>query len=199
MSSPRPTRRLPGPRWPWIVGLIIAVLLVVVYWKWIVAAITVALGWIFQDFFPWLGSWFIPWAQTPGFGGAAAVVAAAIAFTAARNQAGVQRDAQRKEQWWKRAEWALTLVLSDKTETREIGFEVLEALGRSDYAAEHETDFVDAATRGLKDAEDVDSEPGARITWANGDPTVEAASDALESSAEVADNENEGGDDDVPV
>lgn len=45
-----------------------------------------------------VGEWFLAWIQTPGFGGAAAVVAAVIAFGAAWRQANVQRKAQRKEQ-----------------------------------------------------------------------------------------------------
>lgn len=49
----------------------------------VVAVAAVGAGsalWIWTPgFYDWLGSWFIPWAQTPGFGGAAAVVAAIIA------------------------------------------------------------------------------------------------------------------------
>ena len=93
-----------------------------------------------------LDEWFFTWAQTPGFGGAAAVVAAVIAFMAAWRQSKVQRQAQRKEQWWKRAEWALNLTLSDDTETRTVGFQTLKALSESEWAAEHEGDVVAAAT-----------------------------------------------------
>jgi hypothetical protein len=84
-----------------------------------------------DDFFPWIGSWFIPWAQTPGFGGAAAVAAATIAFAAARHQARVQRESQRKEQWWKRAEWALNLTLDERAEVRTVGYNTLSALAAS--------------------------------------------------------------------
>jgi hypothetical protein len=93
-----------------------------------------------------VGEWFIAWVQTPGFGGAAAVLAAVVAFGAAWHQAGVQRHAQRKEQWWKRAEWALNLTLSNDSATRSVGFHTLEALSESEWAAEHEGDVIAAAT-----------------------------------------------------
>jgi hypothetical protein len=96
-------------------------------------------------FLDWAGSWFLPWAQTPGFGGFAAVVAATIAFAASRYQARVQRAAQRKEQWWKRTEWALNLTLSDEIAASEIGISVLEALASSEWANEHEDDVIAAA------------------------------------------------------
>ncbi len=88
----------------------------------------------------------MPWAQSPGFGGAAAVAAAVIAFFAARGQASVQRQAERKEQWWKRAEWALNLTLSQDSDIRTIGFHTLESLSTSEYADEHEGDVIAAAT-----------------------------------------------------
>ncbi|MFB2596257.1 hypothetical protein ACEXQE_00550 [Herbiconiux sp. P17] len=96
----------------------------------------------------WTGSWFVPWAQTPGFGGVAAVIAATIAFAASRYQARVQRSAQRKEQWWKRAEWALNLTLSDDRTRSEIGIAVLEALASSEWAGEHEDEVISAALSG---------------------------------------------------
>lgn len=82
----------------------------------------------------------------PGFGGAAAVVAAIIAYFAARHQAKTNRVAQRKEQWWKRAEWALKLTLSDDRELRIVGFETLQSLAESEWAGEHEADVVAAAS-----------------------------------------------------
>jgi hypothetical protein len=86
------------------------------------------------------------WLLSPGFGGAAAVLAAVIAYRVARRQADITLRAQRKEQWWKRAEWALNLTLSDKSENREVGLSTLDALSRSEWAAEHEGDVVAAAT-----------------------------------------------------
>jgi hypothetical protein len=92
--------------------------------------------------FDWLREWLL----SPGFGGAAAVVAAAIAYVAARRQAEANRAASRKEQWWKRAEWALNLTLSDKSENRIVGLDTLDALSRSEWVAEHEGDVIAAAT-----------------------------------------------------
>ncbi|TPW77579.1 hypothetical protein [Schumannella soli] len=96
--------------------------------------------------YEWLGSWLLPWLTSPGFGGFAAVVAATIAFAAARHQAASQRQAERKEQWWKRAEWALNLTLSDESAIREVGYETLRSLSTSEYAAVHEADIIGAAT-----------------------------------------------------
>ncbi|GAB3399279.1 hypothetical protein GCM10027515_05420 [Schumannella luteola] len=96
--------------------------------------------------YEWFGSWFFPWVTSPGFGGFAAVIAAAIAFAAARHQSASQRQAERKEQWWKRAEWALNLTLSGESAIREVGYETLGSLSTSEYAAVHEADIISAAT-----------------------------------------------------
>ncbi|KQY61435.1 hypothetical protein [Nocardioides sp. Root140] len=85
------------------------------------------------------------WLTSPGFGGLAAVVAASIAYAGVKRSVRSQRDANRKQQWWERARWALDLTLSEDTTTRTIGLEVLDALGRSEYAGEHEYDVVEAA------------------------------------------------------
>ena len=101
--------------------------------------------------------WFITWAQSPGFGGAAAVVAAGLALAGAvwasrvqRNNAKADRNLKektdRKDQWWQRAKWALDYTLSDDPEKRVVGFKVLEALGNSEWANEHEADVIAAAT-----------------------------------------------------
>lgn len=94
----------------------------------------------------WLHTWFFAWAQSPGFGGVAALIAASIAYAAARRQTTINRLSQRKEQWWKRAEWALNLSLSDDSDERTVGFRVLESLSTSEWAAEHEGDVIAAAT-----------------------------------------------------
>jgi hypothetical protein len=135
-STPRRRRLSPAVRRFLIWAAVFALLVIVVLVLW----------WCVPGVFAWLGSWFIPWAQTPGFGGAAAVVAAIIAFIAARRQALQQRQAERKEQWWKRAEWALNTTLSDDPDIRTIGFQMLESLASSEYAAEHEGDVIAAAT-----------------------------------------------------
>ncbi|GAA2036079.1 hypothetical protein [Pseudokineococcus marinus] len=101
----------------------------------------------------WLGAW----AQSPGFGGLAAVVAAVIAYRAARKAADTQRAnaeedrkqrerAERKNQWWARAQWALDLTLSQDTEIRTVGYDMLDALANSEWADEHEAELIAAAT-----------------------------------------------------
>ncbi len=105
-----------------------------------------------------VGHWLSAWIRSSGFGGVAALLAAAIAYRAARRAASVQRDnarddrvqrerAERKNQWWLRAQWALDLTLAEAdTEARTVGFNVLKALADSEWAGEHEGDIVAAAT-----------------------------------------------------
>lgn len=106
-----------------------------------------------------------------GFGGTAAVVAAVIAYRAARRSAREaahqatedreeRRAANRKEQWWARAEWALNQVA---TGDPRLGFDVLAALAESEWAEEHEADVIAAAAGDAVHAdavEDLDSRPG---------------------------------------
>ena len=98
-----------------------------------------------------------------GFGGLAALVAAIIAFRAARNsvrnsaeQARQDRDqrnrADRKAQWWARAQWALNLTVSGSTEQATVGYRVLHSLGSSEWAEEHEADVIAAATADVLNA-----------------------------------------------
>ncbi|WP_375000148.1 hypothetical protein [Aeromicrobium sp. CTD01-1L150] len=107
-----------------------------------------------------------PWTEfvmSPGFGGLAAVVAATIAYVGVHKTVKSRRAADRKAQWWDRARWALDLTLYDGSEHREVGYSVLEALGQSEYAAEHETDLIDAALDRTLDAyaaQDEADEPG---------------------------------------
>jgi hypothetical protein len=89
---------------------------------------------------------------SPGFGGAAAVVAAVIAFIGVSRNLKAQRNANRKQQWWERARWALDLTLDDDSSTRAVGFEVLDALARSEYADEHEAEVIDAAVSATLEA-----------------------------------------------
>lgn len=85
------------------------------------------------------------WLTSAGFGGTAAVVAALVAYLGVRKTVRQQRLNARKDQWWERARWALDRTLSEDARVRAVGFSVLEALGDSEYAAEHEFDVVDAA------------------------------------------------------
>jgi len=85
------------------------------------------------------------WFMSPGFGGLAAVIAAAVAFGGVIRTVKAQRETNRKQQWWERARWALDLTLSEDSTSRTVGFEVLDALGRSEYATEHEVEVIAAA------------------------------------------------------
>jgi hypothetical protein len=87
--------------------------------------------------------WLAEWSRSAGFGGTAAIVAATIAYRAARSNARRQQFVDRKVQWWARAQWALDRALSDDRRTQAIGLGMLEALGRSEWAGEHEEDLVD--------------------------------------------------------
>ena len=124
-----------------------------------------------------VGGWISDWAQSAGFGGTAAVVAAVIAFKAATRVASAARTtasedraqrerAERKAQWWQRAQWALDLTLSSDTETRTVGFKVLEALADSEWAEEHEADIIAAATeRVLGDDGDTEAPTSPARRW----------------------------------
>lgn len=90
--------------------------------------------------------WFSEWSRSAGFGGVAAISAATIAFFAARQNARRQERADRKAQWWARAQWALDLTLVDDEHAQEVGFGMLDALANSEWAGEHEADVIAAAT-----------------------------------------------------
>jgi hypothetical protein len=124
-----------------------------------------------------VGSWLSDWIRTAGFGGAAAVLAAAIAYAGVRRNVRVQREASRKEQWWDRAKWALDLTLSEIPEERVVGFAVLDALADSEWAQEHESDVIAAATEPALAAY-LDQEQNGAVTDANEaqwDPEKEVA------------------------
>lgn len=147
-------------------------------WLWAVlgGAVGIIVGRLFPPFVLDEGFWrsFI---TSAGFGGVMAVIAAAIAYAAARHSAKSARAqaeedrkqrklSDRKEQWWARAEWALNQVVRGDSE---IGYRLLNALGESEWADEHEADVIAAATEDaltavevLEDAE-VTSEPDAML------------------------------------
>jgi hypothetical protein len=87
------------------------------------------------------------WVMSPGFGGFSAVVAAVIAYGAARLNAAHLREATRHEQWWVRASWALDLTLSERAVDRSAGFEALRMLhAGGQWEQEHDTEMIDAIT-----------------------------------------------------
>jgi hypothetical protein len=81
--------------------------------------------------------WFPDFAQSPGFAGCLAVVAAGIAYIATTRNS-------RKEQWWKRAEYALNLTLAAEETTQITGLEMLDAL---ESKSKRERLFIEAATQ----------------------------------------------------
>ncbi|WP_104196239.1 hypothetical protein [Cryobacterium sp. M15] len=85
--------------------------------------------------------WFPDFAQSPGFAGCLAVVAAVIAYIATTKNS-------RKEQWWKRAEYALNLTLAAEETTQITGLEMLDAL---ESKTKPERAFIEAATQWFLD------------------------------------------------
>lgn len=115
-------------------------------WLESVGAWWVAEGW------PWLSEWL----KSTGFAGAAAVLAALLAFSGSRHQA-------RLNAWWQRVEWALNLYTDPaSTESQRIaGLAALGAAQQSRLAHRDEQNFVvrviDATTLDpLGDGIDVD-------------------------------------------
>ncbi|WP_206445770.1 hypothetical protein [Agrococcus sp. KRD186] len=91
-----------------------------------------------------------------GFAGLAAVVAAIVAYAATRqsvrsSSAHARADRElaerrdRKAQWWARAEWALNQITTGDAGAAVIGLGVLDALGASEWANEHEVEIVAVA------------------------------------------------------
>lgn len=68
------------------------------------------------------------WLTSAGFGGAAAVAAAAIAYAAAWRTARAHRDSSRRDQWWDRLKWAVELALSPEPTRSAAGLRALEAI-----------------------------------------------------------------------
>jgi hypothetical protein len=88
--------------------------------------------------------WISEWVQTPGFGGAAAVAAAAIAFFGVRRQT-------RLNAWWQRAEWALTLLTRQGStkKDRSVAIEAILALQDSRLAKRDEQVFLSGVVEAM--------------------------------------------------
>ena len=57
-----------------------------------------------------------------------------------------QRDrADRRDQWWKRMQWATDLTLSDDLHRQELGYAAIDLLGRSSLAGHEELALLDVA------------------------------------------------------
>jgi uncharacterized membrane protein len=81
--------------------------------------------------------WFPDFAQSPGFAGLLALVAAIVAYIASTRNAS-------RDRWWKRAEYALDLTLSSDESTQLAGLEMLDSLESKDA---REQAFIYAATQ----------------------------------------------------
>ncbi|MCT1479372.1 hypothetical protein [Microbacterium sp. p3-SID336] len=124
--------------WVVAVGSLIVVVLIVLVLNW-VSFLDVTSWW--RDTGRWWADagwpWLSKWMLSPGFGGAAAVLAASLAFIGTRHQA-------RLNAWWQRVEWALNLyVKRDATDSeRQAGVAALEALEKSALAKRDEKAFL---------------------------------------------------------
>ena len=95
---------------------------------------------------------FITWGQwltSPGFGGAAAVLAAALAFSGVARASAVQRENARREHWWDRLKWAVELLRSAEPIDVEVGIEALTAITEADGFDTDEMNFLSHITRHL--------------------------------------------------
>jgi hypothetical protein len=93
----------------------------------------------------------------PPVAGLFAVVAAAVAFYPAFRSTLIARENAAREQWWKRAEWALGLAGSDSQTDREVANDALVAL-LSD-ATETEGKMIYRTIANLQAGENIDSTP----------------------------------------
>lgn len=74
-------------------------------------------------------------------------MAALVALTVGLFTLRQRQEADRRDQWWKRAQWALDLVLepSEDEGKATVGFAVLERLADSDLARKEELLILEAA------------------------------------------------------
>ena len=98
----------------------------------------------------------------PPTAGIFAVIGAGVAFAAALLGARTARRAAERQEWWDRAEWALTLARSDQSADRVIGLSALRALVRD--ATETEEEMVIAVVSTVTGVMDSKSEVGENDT-----------------------------------
>ncbi|MDP9696134.1 UNVERIFIED_ORG: hypothetical protein J2X79_003713 [Arthrobacter globiformis] len=94
------------------------------------------------------------WSGPPA-AGLFAVVAAVIAFYPAFRSTLIARENAAREQWWKRAEWALGLAGSDSQTDREVANDALVALLND--ATETEAKMIYRTIQNLQTSGDVDT------------------------------------------
>lgn len=93
----------------------------------------------------------------PPVAGLFAIVAAAVAFFPAYRSTLIARENAAREQWWKRAEWALGQAGSDNQTDREVANDALVALLND--ATETEGAMIYRTIENLQDASGVDIGP----------------------------------------
>ncbi|WP_051442213.1 hypothetical protein [Arthrobacter sp. H14] len=71
----------------------------------------------------------------------AAIIAGLIAWRALRQRS----VADRRSEWWSRAQWSLDASLSDEDDRQEMGIKVLQVLADSKMASKEELDIFNAA------------------------------------------------------
>lgn len=72
----------------------------------------------------WLGEW----VSTPGFGGAAAVGAALLAYLGATRERRASDARAREARWWEQARWAAGLLASQSQQDVALGIAALDQL-----------------------------------------------------------------------
>jgi hypothetical protein len=72
----------------------------------------------------------------------AAVVALIVGIIAVTQKS----KADRRDQWWKRAQWAMEQTFKDNEEQQALGFRVLQVLGDSKLAADEELLLLESLT-----------------------------------------------------
>lgn len=112
--------------------------------------------WVLDDPF-WRAFW-----SGPPTAGLFAIVAAAIAFYPAYRSTRIARENAAREQWWKRAEWALGQAGSDNQTDREVANDALVALLGD--ATETEGAMILRTIENLQGAGGVDTEAGSAET-----------------------------------
>lgn len=136
---------------------------VVLTWRRAIGLLVIAfaLGAIARGFLPpfvlddpfWRAFW-----SGPPAAGVFALLGAGVAYLAARVAAAAARRSARRQEWWDRAEWALTHAMAADSRSRDVGLAALEALMEEATTTEgaminsvtslilgSETDVVDAS------------------------------------------------------
>lgn len=72
--------------------------------------------------------WLDEWIRTPGFGGAAAVVAACVALWGATRERRSSEIRERETRWWEQARWATSLLTSSDENEVSLGIAALDQL-----------------------------------------------------------------------